>query len=128
MTLWRLFDSSLNFSSTTQSQTNGQIEVVNRTLGNLIRSICMDRPKKWDFAITQAEFSYNNVVYNATSRSPFSIVYMKCPNHVTPQIRGSVDYPSTRGIQVDVGLPDATSENRVESPLYGELHPNKTPA
>ena len=23
---------------------------------------------------------------------------------------GSVDYPSTRGIQVDVGLPDATSE------------------
>ena len=28
---------------------------------------------------------------------------------VTPQTRGSVDYPSTRGIQVDVGLPDATS-------------------
>ena len=27
---------------------------------------------------------------------------------VTPQTRGSVDYPSTRGIQVDVGLPDAT--------------------
>ena len=41
-----------------------------------------------------------------------------------PQNRGSVDYPSTRGIQVDVGLPDATSENRAESPLYGELYPN----
>ena len=41
---------------------------------------------------------------------------------------GSVDYPSTRGIQVDVGLPDATSENRVESPLYGELYPNTIPA
>ena len=27
---------------------------------------------------------------------------------VTPQTRGSVDYPSTRGIQVEVGLPDAT--------------------
>ena len=47
---------------------------------------------------------------------------------VTPQTRGSVDYPSTRGIQVDVGLPDATSENRAESPLYGELYPNKLPA
>ena len=46
---------------------------------------------------------------------------------VTPQTRGSVDYPSTRGIQVDVGLPDATSENRAKSPLYGELYPNKTP-
>ena len=27
---------------------------------------------------------------------------------VTPQTRGSVDYLSTRGIQVDVGLPNAT--------------------
>ena len=27
---------------------------------------------------------------------------------VTPHSRGSVDYPSTRGIQVDVGLPDTT--------------------
>ena len=27
---------------------------------------------------------------------------------VTPQTRGSVDYPSTRRIQVEVGLPDAT--------------------
>ena len=47
---------------------------------------------------------------------------------VTPQTRGSVDYPSTRGIQVDVGLPDATSDNRAESPLYGELYPNTLPA
>ena len=37
-------------------------------------------------------------------------------DHVTPRTRGSVDYPSTRGIQVDVGLPDATSENQAESP------------
>ena len=29
-------------------------------------------------------------------------------NSVTPHSRGSVDYPSTRGIQVDVGLPDTT--------------------
>ena len=48
--------------------------------------------------------------------------------YVTPQTRGSVDYPSTRGIQVDVRLPDATSENRAESHLYEELYPNKTPA
>ena len=41
---------------------------------------------------------------------------------------GAVDYPSTRGIQVDVGLPNSTSENRAESLLYGELYPNTTPA
>ena len=47
---------------------------------------------------------------------------------VTPQNRGSVDYPSTRGIQVDVGLLDTTLENRAESPLYGDLYLNTTPA
>ena len=47
---------------------------------------------------------------------------------MTPHSGGSVDYLSTRGIQVDVGLPDATSENRAESPLYEELYPNETPA
>ena len=47
-------------------------------------------------------------------------------HHVTPQTRGSVDYPSIRGIQVDVGLSDATLENRAESSLYGELYPNTT--
>ena len=43
--------------------------------------------------------------------------------NVTPPTRGSVDYPSTCGIQVDVGLPHTISENRAESPLYGELYP-----
>ena len=47
---------------------------------------------------------------------------------VTPQTRGSVDYLSTHGIQVVVGLPDATSENRAESPLYRELYPSTMPA
>ena len=47
---------------------------------------------------------------------------------MTPQTRGSVDYPLTRGIQVDVGLPDATLENRAEFLLYEVLYPNTVPA
>ena len=46
---------------------------------------------------------------------------------VTPQTRGSVNYPSTRGIQVDVEIPDTTSENQAESPLYVEFYPNTIP-
>ena len=47
---------------------------------------------------------------------------------VTPQTRGSVDYPSTRGILVNVGRPDIFHENRAKSPLYGELYPSTIPA
>jgi len=46
-TLWRRFDTSLKYSSTTHSQTNGQMKVVNRTLGNL-RSVYGDKSRAWD--------------------------------------------------------------------------------
>jgi len=34
--------------------------VVNRSLGNILRSLVYDNPKQWNLALTQAKFSYND--------------------------------------------------------------------
>ena len=47
----------------------------------------MDRLKQWDFFIAQVEFAYNNVVHSVIGRSPFSIIYMKCPNHALDLVK-----------------------------------------
>ena len=63
-TLWRKIGTDLLYSTSFHPQTDGQIEVVNRSFGNLLRCSVRDKPKEWE-----------NVLPIAYSRVCLQLIY-----------------------------------------------------
>ena len=74
-TLWGKLGTKLLFSTTCHPQTDGQTEVVNRTLSTLLRAIISKNIKTWEDCLPHVEFAYNRSMHSATKFSPFEIVY-----------------------------------------------------
>jgi hypothetical protein len=74
-TLWGKLDTKLLFSTTYHPQTDGQTEIVNRTLGTMLRAILKKNLKLWEECLPHIEFAYNRVVYSTTKLCPFEVVY-----------------------------------------------------
>ena len=69
----------LKFSTAFHPQSDGQTEVVNRSLGNLLRCLVGDHQGTWDLILPRAQFAYNNSVNRSTGLSPHEIVYSHKP-------------------------------------------------
>jgi len=74
-TLWGMLETKLNFSTSCHPQTDGQTEVVNRSLSTMLRAILKGNHKSWDEYLSHIEFPYNRVVHKTTQLSPFEVVY-----------------------------------------------------
>ena len=79
-TLWRLMGTTLQFSTTFHPQTDGQTEVTNQTLGNILRCLVQENTSSWDELLPRAVFAYNASEHHATGYSPFHIHTGQNPN------------------------------------------------
>ena len=68
---WRTLRGQLGikvlFSTACHPQIDGQTEVVNRTLGQMLRCLISENPRVWENLLPHIEFAYNRVVNSTTS-------------------------------------------------------------
>ena len=74
-TLWSKLGTKLCFSTTCHPQSDGQTEVVNRTLSTLFRVLIKKNLRTWEECLPHVEFACNHAKHSATKFSPFEIVY-----------------------------------------------------
>ena len=97
-TPWKNLGTKLSCNSSYHPQTDGQTEVVNKSLGNLLRSLVGEHPKKWDHVLAQAEFSYNDSPNRSIGQIPFHIIYGMHPRGVCELMDlGEIEFKSAKG-------------------------------
>jgi len=79
ITLWRKLGTKLKFSTMCHPQMDGQTEVVNRSLGPLLRVLVKKNAKAWDLLLANAKFVYNRSPNRTTKETSFKIVYDNNP-------------------------------------------------
>jgi hypothetical protein len=73
--LWGKLGTKLLFSTTCHPQIDGQTQIVNRTLTQLMHAIIQKNLQNWEDCLPFIEFAYNRSVHSTTEFSPFEIVY-----------------------------------------------------
>lgn len=69
--LWAKFGTKLLFTTTCHPETDGQPEVVNRTLSSMLRVVFKNNQKMWEECLPHIEFVYNHSRYSTTKMCPF---------------------------------------------------------
>ncbi|TYK00326.1 putative retroelement pol polyprotein [Cucumis melo var. makuwa] len=69
----------LNRSSSYHPQSDGQIEVVNKSVETYLRCFCGERLNEWSQWINWAEYWYNTTYHSSIRITPFQAVYGRLP-------------------------------------------------
>jgi len=79
-TLMELLDVKLNISTTDHPQTDGQSEIMIRSLSNMIRKTIQEDAKTWHEILSILEFEYNSSKNASTGLTPFDVDLGRTPH------------------------------------------------
>ncbi|MCO5581284.1 hypothetical protein L7F22_035163 [Adiantum nelumboides] len=75
--LFENLGTKLDFSSAYHPQTDGQSEIANATVIDLLKSYVSDRQSEWEKYLPLVEFVYNNTIHSSIGKAPFEVIYGK---------------------------------------------------
>ena len=108
-TLFKLLGTKISPSSAYHPQTDGQSEILNRKLEEMIRSFVSFDKKDWDTFLVDFEVAYNSSVNATTTLTPFYVNYGIHPRTVPLDLLTSENPASTRFLK---NMQDAVQEAR----------------
>ena len=85
----RLQGVQLAMSTTYHPQTDGQTEVVNKSLEHYLRAFATDRPQSWVEWLPLAEFWFNTNFQVSLKMTPFKALYGFAPPRLLDYIPGT---------------------------------------
>ncbi|XP_058766993.1 uncharacterized protein LOC131640630 [Vicia villosa] len=86
---FKLQGTHLKYSTSYHPETDGQTEVVNRSLETYLRCLAGDHPHKWHRFLHLAEYWYNTSFHTAIQMSPFKALYGRDPPKLLDYVTGA---------------------------------------
>ncbi|CAM8992550.1 unnamed protein product [Rhodiola kirilowii] len=87
--LFRQQGTLLAHSTAYHPQSDGQTEVVNRSLEDYLRCFVSDHQRDWIQLLPWAEYSYNTALHSSLGATPYQVVYGRPPPALLDHVPGS---------------------------------------
>jgi len=129
-TLWYMVGPKLKFSIAYHPQTDSQTEVVNRSLGNLLRCLVSDHNKNWDLILPTVHFAYNSSINRSIAMSPFEVVHGYKPRKpldllpmsIHARVFESVESFARRILDLHIEITKQIQASNAQYKLQADLH------